>query len=92
MAVQLKRKSTCKFVSYFDDLILIWFDSVGPINKGKVRIFYDVGPEMPIVAVVGLGPNNAAINELEELDALKQKGKEKRIKHRDEGTPRQLSH
>lgn len=33
-----------------------------------MRIFYDVTPELPVVAVVGLGPNNAGFNDLEELD------------------------
>jgi len=33
-----------------------------------VRIFYGLTPDLPIVAVVGLGPNNAGYNELEELD------------------------
>lgn len=41
---------------------------IGPLKKGKVRIFYDVTPELPVVAVVGLGPNNAGFNDLEELD------------------------
>lgn len=33
-----------------------------------MRTFYGLTQDLPIVAVVGLGPNNAGINELEELD------------------------
>lgn len=43
---------------------------LGPIKKGKVRVFYNLSSNLPLVAVVGLGPNNAAFNELEELDEL----------------------
>lgn len=42
--------------------------SIGPLKKCKVRIFYDLSPEYPVVAVVGLGPANAGYNELEEID------------------------
>ena len=42
--------------------------SIGPLKKGKVRVFYGITADLPVVAVVGLGPNNAGINELEELD------------------------
>ncbi|KPM04932.1 aminopeptidase-like protein 3 [Sarcoptes scabiei] len=41
---------------------------IGPLKKGKVRIFYDVKQDLPVVGVVGLGPNNAGYNELEEMD------------------------
>ena len=41
---------------------------IGPLKKCKVRIFYDVAPDLPVVAVVGLGPSNAGFNELEEID------------------------
>ncbi|KAH9414881.1 bleomycin hydrolase [Dermatophagoides pteronyssinus] len=38
------------------------------IEKGKVRILYDLSPEFPVVGIVGLGPETATFNELEELD------------------------
>ena len=31
-------------------------------------MFYGISPDLPVVAVVGLGPNNAGFNELEDLD------------------------
>lgn len=33
-----------------------------------MRVFYGITSELPVVAVVGLGPSNAGFNELEELD------------------------
>lgn len=33
-----------------------------------MRVFYGITPELPVVAVVGLGPQNAGFNELEEVD------------------------
>lgn len=41
---------------------------VGPIKKGKVRVFYGLSPNLPVVAVVGLGPSNAALNDAEEVN------------------------
>lgn len=41
--------------------------SAGPLSKGKSRVFYDISPDHPIVAVVGLGPNDASFNELEQV-------------------------
>lgn len=42
--------------------------SVGPLGKGKNRILYDLSSDFPIVSVVGLGPVDAGVNELEEVD------------------------
>lgn len=41
--------------------------SSGPLSRGKSRLFYDLSPDHPIVAVVGLGPAEASFNELEEI-------------------------
>ncbi|XP_046911850.2 cytosol aminopeptidase isoform X1 [Dermatophagoides farinae] len=57
-----------KINSSIDGIIEKQLNIVGPVKKCKVRILYDVSPELPIVGVVGLGPENAAYNELEELD------------------------
>lgn len=37
------------------------------MSKGKSRLFYDVSPDFPVVALVGLGPADASFNELEEV-------------------------
>ena len=41
--------------------------SAGPLSKGKSRLFYDISPDHPLIAVVGLGPNDASFNELEQV-------------------------
>lgn len=41
---------------------------VGPLTKGKMRIFYDLSPEYPVVGVVGLGPPDAGYDDVEELN------------------------
>lgn len=40
----------------------------GPDAKGKPKIFYDLHVDYPVVAVVGLGNQNAGYNEAEEID------------------------
>ncbi|RWS24343.1 aminopeptidase-like protein 3, partial [Leptotrombidium deliense] len=43
-------------------------DIVGPIKKGKSRVFYDITSDYDVVSVVGLGSNTAGYNELEEIE------------------------
>ncbi|XP_066990909.2 cytosol aminopeptidase [Anabrus simplex] len=47
--------------------------TAGPVlKKGKARVFYNLQPEFPVVAAVGLGKKDASYNELEELDEQKE--------------------
>ncbi|RWS12341.1 aminopeptidase-like protein 3 [Dinothrombium tinctorium] len=45
-----------------------YVDVVGPIKKGKTRIFYDLTPHYDVVSLVGLGSDTAGYNENEELE------------------------
>lgn len=49
----------------FNEIII---DRIGPLKKSKCRVFYDMISNYPVVAVVGLGPNNAGYNDLEEVE------------------------
>jgi hypothetical protein len=54
-------------------LLTIWdtfvFYRAGPgVKKGKGQIFYKLGPQFPVIAVVGLGKDGAGYNEEEDID------------------------
>lgn len=40
----------------------------GPDRKGKVKVYYNLHADFPVVSVVGLGSPNAGYNELEDID------------------------
>lgn len=40
----------------------------GPDRKGKVEVYHNVREDYPVVAVVGLGPQDAGINDAEDID------------------------
>lgn len=42
------------------------------MKKGKSRVLYGVSESFPIVAVVGLGPSETAVDVLEERDEAKE--------------------
>ncbi|XP_042872445.1 cytosol aminopeptidase-like isoform X2 [Penaeus japonicus] len=44
----------------------------GAVKKGKSRVLYGVSESFPIVAVVGLGPSETAVDVLEERDEAKE--------------------
>jgi len=44
----------------------------GPVKLSKVRVLYDVSPQHPVVAVVGLGPKDAGFDSIEDLDESKE--------------------
>ena len=43
-------------------------DILGPIDTGNVRTFFRLTTEYPVVTVVGLGPEEATINEEEQIN------------------------
>ncbi|XP_074601186.1 cytosol aminopeptidase-like [Brevipalpus obovatus] len=45
---------------------------LGPVKKGKNLLFHGLSEENPIITVVGLGLQNASINQVEQLDEKKE--------------------
>lgn len=45
---------------------------MGPVSKGKTRIFYDLFPDYPVASVVGLGSPDASVNQLEEVNEARE--------------------
>ncbi|KAJ9583054.1 hypothetical protein L9F63_022596, partial [Diploptera punctata] len=70
--LQLKQLSHSQspyfLVKYHDHLDVIR----AGVKKGKSQIFYNIQKEFPVVAVVGLGKENAGYNEQEEIDEGKE--------------------
>jgi hypothetical protein len=45
------------------------FFRAGPgVKKGKGQVFYNLGSQFPVIAVVGLGKNGCSYNEQEDID------------------------
>jgi hypothetical protein len=38
------------------------------VKQGKGQVFYNLGSEFPVIAVVGLGKDDADYNEQEDID------------------------
>lgn len=53
-------------------ILFLISNSGGPLKNGKFRILYDVSPQHPVVAVVGLGLKSAGFNEIEDLNESKE--------------------
>ena len=45
---------------------------MGPLSKGKTRVFYDLSPDYPVATVVGLGAPDAGVNAQEELNEARE--------------------
>ncbi|CAG2104682.1 unnamed protein product, partial [Medioppia subpectinata] len=61
-------QNATKFDETIDGKLTNAINIIGPLKKSKCRVFYGLSPSHPVVAVVGLGPNNAGYNDAEEVD------------------------
>ncbi|XP_054167234.1 cytosol aminopeptidase-like [Oppia nitens] len=64
----LLTENATKFDETVDGKLSDAINVIGPLKKNKCRVFYGLSPTHPVVAVVGLGPNNAGYNDSEEID------------------------
>jgi hypothetical protein len=62
MVSQLRRTQSTQ-------ILLFFFSRAGPgVNKGKGQVFYNLGSQFPVIAVVGLGLDGADYSEQEDID------------------------
>lgn len=61
-------ESASKFDSQSGGRLKDLVSKFGPNEKGKVKTYYDLHPDYPVVSVVGLGPKDVGYNEAEDID------------------------
>lgn len=61
--------SAQKFNEKTNGTLLDCINLAGPgVKKGKGQVFYNLGSQFPVIAVVGLGKNDCSYNEQEDID------------------------